>query len=101
METGGKKTRTPRQPRLYAPCGADLRAEAAGCWIRVGPLGRDRVSNYGLSTAMDGERPEAGCWIAVPPQADGVEAGPDREAMPQSRTGLKPKCEIFGTIPRV
>lgn len=48
---------------------------AVGCWLGVGPLGRDRVNDYGLSTAMDGERPGAGGWIAVPPQADGLEAG--------------------------
>ena len=38
-----------------------LAVMAVGCWLGVGQLGRDRVNDYRLSTAMDGKRPRAGC----------------------------------------
>ena len=48
---------------------------AVGCWLRVGPLAVERMGGYGKATALARERPGAGGWIAVPPQADGSEAG--------------------------
>ena len=60
-----------------------LAVMAVGCWLRVEPLGRDRVNDFGLATAMDGKRPGAGGWITY--AASGRVGGRGREGQ---RAGL-------------